>query len=192
MVDFLSTVAEIADVDSTVLLDGETGTGKGMVARFLHRLSNRGAKPESLVESALRPRARRVHRLAPHRKEGAVRAREWWHDLPRRDRRAAAAVAGEAAAGPRREGGPPARRDFAASARRACDLRHESQSPRPRGAGAIPRGPPLPHRGDPAAHPAAPRAARRQEGPPVRLPRSLQQEARPEQNVLARSGGRPH
>jgi PAS domain S-box-containing protein len=63
MVDFLSTVAEIADVDSTVLLDGETGTGKGMVARFLHRLSSRAAKPfvevncgalpESLVESEL-------------------------------------------------------------------------------------------------------------------------------------------
>ena len=63
MEDLLSTAAEIADFDSTVLLHGETGTGKGMLARFLHRLSRRspkpfvevncGALPESLVESEL-------------------------------------------------------------------------------------------------------------------------------------------
>jgi PAS domain S-box-containing protein len=63
MDDLLSTAAEIADFDSTVLLHGETGTGKGMLARFLHRLSRRAAKPfvevncgalpESLVESEL-------------------------------------------------------------------------------------------------------------------------------------------
>jgi PAS domain S-box-containing protein len=63
MEDLLQTAAEIADVDSTVLLDGETGTGKGVLAKFLHRLSRRAAKPfvevncgalpESLVESEL-------------------------------------------------------------------------------------------------------------------------------------------
>jgi len=61
--DVLLTAAEIAEFDSTVLLYGETGTGKGVVARLLHQLSlradkpfielNCGALPESLVESEL-------------------------------------------------------------------------------------------------------------------------------------------
>ena len=63
MDDLLSTAAEIADFDSTILLDGETGTGKGVIARFIHRVSRRaqkpfveincGALPENLVESEL-------------------------------------------------------------------------------------------------------------------------------------------
>jgi transcriptional regulator with PAS, ATPase and Fis domain len=63
MEELLATVAEIAAYDSTVLLYGETGTGKGFVARLLHHLSSRcakpfvevncGALPETLVESEL-------------------------------------------------------------------------------------------------------------------------------------------
>jgi len=58
------TVAEtVAGSDSTVLLQGESGTGKGVVARYIHELSTRtagpfvsincGALPESLLESEL-------------------------------------------------------------------------------------------------------------------------------------------
>jgi PAS domain S-box-containing protein len=60
-------VMELVDVlkdsDATVLLQGESGTGKGVVAALIHRLGNRahkpfvkvncGALPESLLESEL-------------------------------------------------------------------------------------------------------------------------------------------
>jgi DNA-binding NtrC family response regulator len=61
--DVLSIAETVASSDSTVLLQGESGTGKGVVARYIHELSNRsggpfvsincGALPESLLESEL-------------------------------------------------------------------------------------------------------------------------------------------
>ncbi|MBM7714319.1 transcriptional regulator with PAS, ATPase and Fis domain [Bacillus thermophilus] len=59
----LNTVDKIAPTDSTVLLSGETGVGKNVIARRIHELSEResepfieincGAIPESLIESEL-------------------------------------------------------------------------------------------------------------------------------------------
>ena len=56
-------VEKVADCDSTILITGETGTGKGMVARAIHENSQRknkpfisincGAIPENLLESEL-------------------------------------------------------------------------------------------------------------------------------------------
>jgi transcriptional regulator with GAF, ATPase, and Fis domain len=59
----LETVQRIAPSDATVCIGGETGTGKEVIARHLHRLSPRargpfvvvdcGAVPETLIESEL-------------------------------------------------------------------------------------------------------------------------------------------
>ena len=56
-------VEKVADCDSTILITGETGTGKGLVAKAIHQNSNRknkpfisincGAIPENLLESEL-------------------------------------------------------------------------------------------------------------------------------------------
>ncbi|RXT08763.1 sigma 54-interacting transcriptional regulator [Ammoniphilus sp. CFH 90114] len=55
--------SKVAQVDSTVLIVGETGVGKGMMARYIHQESSRsknklievncGAIPENLIESEL-------------------------------------------------------------------------------------------------------------------------------------------
>lgn len=63
MKELLKIATRIAAVDSTVLLTGESGSGKGMVARYIHHSSPRcdkpftvvncGAIPENLLESEL-------------------------------------------------------------------------------------------------------------------------------------------
>ncbi|MCX6124100.1 MAG: sigma-54 dependent transcriptional regulator [Proteobacteria bacterium] len=63
MMRVLETVSKIAKSDSAVLINGESGTGKELIARAIHRLSNRAPKPflalncsaipENLLESQL-------------------------------------------------------------------------------------------------------------------------------------------
>ena len=63
MCEVFNLIRKVADSESTILINGETGTGKGLVAKALHTCSRRkekpfvsincGAIPENLLESEL-------------------------------------------------------------------------------------------------------------------------------------------
>jgi DNA-binding NtrC family response regulator len=63
MQQVMAQIRQVAALDTTVLLEGESGTGKDLAARLIHGLSNRSAKPflevncgglpETLLESLL-------------------------------------------------------------------------------------------------------------------------------------------
>ena len=79
-------LAQVAPTELTVLILGETGTGKGLAARALHRLSGRrqrpfiqvhcGALPEALVESELFGHEKGAFTGAVARKLGKVELAE--------------------------------------------------------------------------------------------------------------------
>ena len=52
MVEIYKTVARVAPTDATVVIEGETGTGKEMVARMIHRRSLRANAPFVVVDCA--------------------------------------------------------------------------------------------------------------------------------------------
>ncbi len=52
MVEIYKTASQVAPTDATVLIEGETGTGKELVARLLHRFSNRVQQPFVPVDCA--------------------------------------------------------------------------------------------------------------------------------------------
>jgi two-component system response regulator HydG len=52
MVEIYKTVSHVAPTDATVLIEGDTGTGKELVARMIHRNSPRAAQPFVPVDCA--------------------------------------------------------------------------------------------------------------------------------------------
>ena len=105
----LRKVQQVASVETTVLITGETGTGKELVARALHQGSPRrdrpfvtvncAAIPQALVESELFGHEKGAFTGALQRRIGRFELADRRHAVPRRGRRAAARDAGEAAAG---------------------------------------------------------------------------------------------
>jgi sigma-54 dependent transcriptional regulator, flagellar regulatory protein len=84
LVDLVRTCRRIAGSDATVLLTGETGTGKEVFARFLHEHSSRagraivpvncGAIPEALLESELFGHVRGAFTGATNSRRGRIAA----------------------------------------------------------------------------------------------------------------------
>jgi transcriptional regulator with GAF, ATPase, and Fis domain len=82
MRELFASLARLAPTDSSVLIQGETGTGKELVARALHEASGRagapfvvvdcGALPENLLETELFGHSRGAFTGAAAAREGAI------------------------------------------------------------------------------------------------------------------------
>jgi DNA-binding NtrC family response regulator len=108
MVRLLDLVGQVASSRSTILITGETGTGKELVAKAIHANSpradqmfvavNSGSLPPELLESTLfGPREGRFHERDPDEK-GILRGGGPRHDFLRRNRDPGAGDADQAAA----------------------------------------------------------------------------------------------
>jgi PAS domain S-box-containing protein len=64
----LAQVAKVAPTDSTVLISGETGTGKELIARAIHKRSNRAARAFIRVHCAAIPQSLIASELFGHEK----------------------------------------------------------------------------------------------------------------------------
>jgi formate hydrogenlyase transcriptional activator len=102
-------VAKVAPTDSTVLITGETGTGKELIARAIHKRSNRSTRvfisvncaaiPQSLIASELFGHEKGAFTDALQRRVGRFEAADGG-TISRRDRRASRGDTDRVAASP--------------------------------------------------------------------------------------------
>ena len=108
MRELVSLIEKVAETDSTVLVTGETGSGKELVGDAVHQASlrrdrvfcavNSAAFPETLLESELFGHRRGAFTGAANNSKGLFESARPRHGVPRRGRRDAALDAGQAAA----------------------------------------------------------------------------------------------
>ncbi len=198
MVQLREQVAMAAPTNGRVLVFGENGTGKELVARSIHGLSKRhggpfievncAAIPEELIESELFGHTRGAFTGAVTDRRGKFEAGRRRDDLPRRDRRHEPEDAGQGAA---RAAGPGrrARRQHAARARRRAGHRGDEQGSAAGDQGrAVPRGPLLPAQRHPDLRAAASRAPDRRVAARGVLHGGLRAGVRPPREDLRRRG----
>ena len=138
MYSVLKQVEMVAQSDSTVLILGETGTGKELIARAIHNLSNRNSRrmvkmncaamPAGLLESDLFGHERGAFTGASSQRLGRFELADKSSFVPRRSGRYAAGASAQAAARFAGAGVRAPRQQQADPDRRASDCRHQSRS----------------------------------------------------------------
>ena len=139
----------VAATDSTVLILGETGTGKELIARAMHRLSKRrdsvmvkvncGALPVGLAESELFGHERGAFTGAVQQKKGRFELANHGTLFPRRSGRAVGRHPGEAAARPAGAGARAAGRDADDEGERQGDCGNQPRPARTSAPWGVPR-----------------------------------------------------